>query len=80
MEIFKLISTFRIEENGSVNVCLKPENSLINEYIATFRSYDNIIDAQNELNTYIEEMTPLLYNDFKAMENISLELRNKFTL
>ncbi len=80
MEIFKLTSYFRIEDNGSVNVCLKPENSIINEYIATYRTYDDLSSAESLLNEYIEEMTIPLYNDFKIMENVSLEIRNKFTL
>ena len=80
MEIFKLVSTMKIEDNGSVNVCLKPENNLIKDYIATYRSYDSLLDAESSLNSFISEMTPLLYNDFKNMDNISLELRNNFTI
>lgn len=80
MEIFKLTSFIKIEDNGSVNVCLKPENLLINEYIATYRTFDNLTIAESSLNGYIEEMTIPLYNDFMNMENVSLETRNKFTL
>lgn len=80
MEIFKLVSEFKIEPDGTVNVCLKPEHPSINEYIATYRTYNNLGDAESALNIYINEMTPLLYADFKAMENVSNELKNNFTL
>jgi hypothetical protein len=80
MEIFKLISYYKIESDGSVNVCLKPENVLINEYIATYRTFENLSLADSSLNEYIEEMTIPLYNDFMSMENVQLEIRNKFIL
>lgn len=80
MEIFKLVSEFKIEQDGTVNVRLKPEHPSINEYIATYRTYNNLVDAESALNIYINEMTPLLYADFKAMENVSTELKNNFTL
>lgn len=80
MEIFRLVSTMKIEDNGLVNVCLKPDNNLINEYIATYRTYESLSEAESSLNSFILEMTPLLFNDFKNMDNISLELRNLFIL
>jgi hypothetical protein len=80
MEIFRLVSSMKIEDNGSVNICLKPDNNLISDYIATYRTYESLSIAESSLNSYISEMTPLLYNDFKNMDNISLELRNNFTL
>jgi hypothetical protein len=80
MEIFNLISDIRIENNGKAIVCLKPENEVINEYIATYRTYDNITLAQSSLVEYIEEMRPLLYHDFVNMENVPVDIRNNFTL
>jgi hypothetical protein len=80
MEIFRLVSSMKIEDDGTVNVCLKPDNNLINEYIATYRTYESLFVAESLLNSFIEEITPLLYNDFKNMDNISIEVRNKFTL
>ncbi len=80
MEIFKLTSSIKVEDNGLVNVCLKPENESIKELIATYRTYENISLAENSLNGYIQEMTPLLFNDFKNMENVSIEIKNNFTL
>lgn len=36
--------------------------------------------AESSLIGYIQEMTPLLFNDFKNMENVSIEIKNNFTL
>ncbi len=80
MEIFKLTSSIKVEDTGLVNVCLKPENESIKELIATYRTYENIDLAESSLNGYIQEMTPLLFNDFKNMENVSIEIKNNFTL
>jgi hypothetical protein len=80
MEIFNLIYDIRIENDGKAIICLRPENEMINEYIATYRTYDNITLAQTSLVGYIEEMRPLLYHDFVNMENVPIDIRNNFTL
>ena len=56
MEIFRLVSSMKIEDDGTVNVCLKPDNNLINEYIATYRTYESLSVAEYSLNSFIIEM------------------------
>lgn len=78
MENFTLTSTYVIDGDLKVNVCLKPTNNLISDYISTYRVYDNEQDALNNMTSFIEEMTPLLFNEFKQMLNVPLEVRNNF--
>lgn len=80
MEKFTLISTIIIEENLQANVCLKPSNLLIEDYIATYRSYPTEQDALDNLSDFILEMTPILFDDFQQMDNIPQQLREQFTL
>lgn len=80
MTIFTLTPTYFIEDDLEANVCLKPDSPLINEYIATYRVFSNEEEALLMMSEYINEMTPLLFNDFQNMENIPLEIRNEFYL
>jgi hypothetical protein len=78
MENFTLTSTYVIDGDLKVNVCLKPTNNLISDYISTYRVYDNEQEALNNMNTFIEEMTPLLFSQFEEMVNVPIEIRNMF--
>ena len=80
MEIFDLKYEIIIEEDSEANVCLKPLHPLISHYIATYRTYENESEAVENLPSFIEEMTPILYEQFEAMENVPLSIREQFTL
>lgn len=80
MEKFILTPTYIIEGNSEVNVCLRPSNELIDDYIATYRGYINEEEALADTPLFIEEMTPLLFYDFKQMDNVPIEIRDLFEL
>lgn len=80
MEKFTLTATHIIEGDLEVNVCLKPSNDLIYDYIATYRIYNNEEEALINIPFFIEEMTPLLFYEFKQMNNVPIEIRDLFEL
>lgn len=80
MEKFILIPTTFIEEDLEANVCLRPSSPLIENYIATCRTFENEAIAIAEMDTYIAEMTPLLFADFQLMDNVPLAIREQFEL
>jgi len=80
MEKFILISSKVISDNLEVNVCLKPSNILINDFIATYKVFENETIADLEIPNYISEMTPLLFGQFEQMANVPIEIRNQFEL
>ena len=80
MEKFTLTATYIIEDNLDINVCLKPSSNLINDYIATYRVYNNEEEVLIDIPLFIEEMTPKLFYDFKQMDNVPIEIRNQFEL
>lgn len=80
MKEFILTHTFEIRPDGTVGVCLKPSDLVIADYISTWRNYEDITQANAGLNEFISEMTPLLYNDFQGMENISSSIRSMYSL
>lgn len=80
MEKFILISSSFIEEDLEANVCLKPSSPLIENYIATYKTFENEAVAIAETPAFITEMTPLLFIEFQLMDNVPLEIRNQFEL
>ena len=54
MEKFILTPTYIIEGNSEVNVCLRPSNELIDDYIATYRGYINEEEALADKPLFIE--------------------------
>jgi hypothetical protein len=80
MEKFTLTATYIVLENLETNVCLRPSSDLINDYISTYRVYNNEQEALINIPFLIEEMTPLLLNKIKEMDNVPVELRDLFEL
>jgi hypothetical protein len=80
MEKFTLTETIIIEDDLEANVCLRPSSDLIDDYIATYRVYNNEAEALINLPFFIDEMTPLLFYDFKQMDNVPIEIRDQFEL
>jgi hypothetical protein len=80
MEQFILIPTTVIEDDLEANVCLKPSSVLIEDYIATYKIYENEAIAIAETPSLITEQTPLLFYTFQQMDNVPIEIRNQFEL
>jgi hypothetical protein len=78
MEKFILVSSMIIEDDLEANVCLKPSSPLIENYIATYRTFENEGVANTEIPAFIAEQTPLLFYVFQQMDNVSIEIRNQF--
>lgn len=80
MEIFDLTYSIVVQEDHEANVCLKPSHPLINQYIATYKTYENENEALLDVTSFIEEMRPILYEQFEAMENVPQYIRDQFIL
>jgi hypothetical protein len=80
MEQFILISSMIIEQNGEADVCLKPSSALISDYIATYKTFTDEATAIAETPDLIIEMTPILFDQFQAMDNVPQSIRDQFTL
>ena len=80
MEKFILIPITIIEDDLEANVCLRPSSPLIEDYIATYRTFENEATAIAETPAFITEMTPLLFAEFEQMDNVPVEIRNQFEL
>ena len=80
MEKFILVPIYIIEDDLEANVCLKPSSVIIENYIATYKIYENEAIAIAETPSFITEQTPLLFYVFQQMDNVPIEIRNQFEL
>lgn len=80
MKKFTLNSSYFVEEDLEANVCLKPSDPSIEEFIKTCKVFTDEATAVASITEYITQMTPLLFAEFQLMENVPLELRNQFEL
>jgi hypothetical protein len=80
MEQFILVSSMIVESDGEANVCLKPASALIANYIATYKTFIDEATAIAETPDLIIEMTPLLFAQFQAMDNVPQSIRDQYTL
>ena len=80
MRKFILIATNIYEQDGQVNVKLSPSDDQINDYVAAYKIYPNLQDAEADTPNFIAEQTPLLFNTFLGMENVPTLTRNNYIL
>lgn len=62
MEQFNLQHQIKIFDNGQAEVRLFPTNVALIDKIETFRLYENQSEAELNIDDFIQEMLPLLYN------------------
>jgi hypothetical protein len=80
MEKFTLTYETTMLEDGQVNIKVYPANPEISKYIC---SYKTVLTKQDLLSFVADltvEMTPLLFADFQAMDNVPAFLKEQFEL
>lgn len=80
MKQFQLTATYIVEGDLECNVCVRPSDSEISDFISSCRTYSNETIAVSEIPNFISEQTPLLFNVFKGMDNVPQALRDEFYL
>lgn len=80
MENFTLTYEIINIGGGEVNVKLYPSDTIISEYVADYRVFTSEAEALSSMTSYINEMTPLLYDYFINMDNILITTRNNYQL
>lgn len=74
MTQFTLQSENIILNDSTVNVRLFPTNTELINFIDTHKTYNNLADATADLSSFIDEMTPILY------ENLNPEIKSNYYL
>jgi hypothetical protein len=80
MKTFTLTSSYKLIRDGQAEVCLRPSDAQIENYIDTFKVYNTEQEALDDIANFINEQRPLLFDVFQGMENIPLSIREQYIL
>lgn len=80
MEKFTLTYEAVVLEDGQINIKVYPAIPEISKYICSYETISTKQDLLSFVADFIVEMTPLLFKNFKLMENVPLDVRNQFEL
>jgi hypothetical protein len=75
MQKFGLTHSIQNEKD----VCLRPIDESIKELISTYRHFENVPSIQ-EIQEFIDEMTPIIFNDFQNLDISSADIKSNFFL
>ncbi len=80
MKKFTLSYTIKIIKDGQTEVCLKPSDEQIDDYLQTYRTYENETEAIVNLDSFINEQTPIMFHVFYYTDSIPQEIRDQYEL
>jgi len=80
MKQFTLLTSYFIEPDLEANVCLRPSDSEISDYIASFFTFPNEQAALDEIYELAITQRPILFEKFQEMDNVPIEVREKYFL
>ncbi len=80
MTTFELTYETILLDDGQVNVKIFPLNEQISKYLASYKVVVDKQDLMSNIAEFMDELTPLMYTEFKSMENIPQSIRDSFTL
>jgi hypothetical protein len=80
MITFELTYETILLDDNQVNIKIFPSNEQISKYLASYKVIESKQDLMSVVADFIDEMTPLMYLEFKEMENIPQNIRDNFTL
>ena len=80
MKQFTLSTSYFIEPDLEANVCLRPSDPQISDYIASFFIFPNEQAALDEIYELAITQRPILFEKFQEMDNVPLEIREQYFL
>ena len=80
MKQFTLSTSYFIEPDLEANVCLRPSDTEISDYIASFFNFSNEQDALDAIPDLVIDQTPILFEKFQEMDNVPVYVRNEYYL
>jgi hypothetical protein len=80
MKQFTLSTNYYVEPDLEAIVCLRPSDSEISDYIASYFPFSNELEALVEISDLVVNQTPILFEKFQEMDNIPFEIRDKYYL
>lgn len=80
MKTFTLSYTYRVIKDGQTEMCFRPSDESIDDYLATYKVYNTLAEALADADNSITELTPLMFADFQNADSIPQSLKDQFIL
>lgn len=80
MKQFTLSTSYFIEPDLEANVCLRPSDPEISDYIASFFIFPNEQEALDEIYELAITQRLILFEKFQEMDNVPIEVREQYFL
>jgi hypothetical protein len=80
MIIFELTYETILLDDSQVNIKIFPSNEQISKYLSSYKVVATKQDLMTVIADFIDELTPIMYLEFKSMDNIPQSIRDSFTL
>ena len=80
MKTFTLTSSYKLTRDGQAEVCLRPSDPQIENYLDTYKVYDTEQDALDDIANFINEQRPLMFVVFQEMDNVPQSVKDQYML
>lgn len=80
MKTFTLSYTYKVIKNGETEMCFRPSDESIDDYLATYKVYNTLEEALTDADNSITELTPLMFVEFQNSESIPQSLKDQFVI
>lgn len=80
MKTFTLTSSYKLTRDGQAEVCLRPSDPQIENYLDTYKVYDTEQDALDDIANFINEQRPLMFAVFQGMNNVPQSIKDQYIL
>lgn len=80
MKTFTLSYTYKVIKDGQTEMCFRPSDESIDDYLATYKVYNTLAEALADVDNSITELTPLMFVEFQSSESIPQSLKDQFIL
>lgn len=80
MKTFTLSYTYKVIKDGQTEMCFRPSDESIDDYLATYKVYNTLAEALADADNSITELTPLMFVEFQNSESIPQSLKDQFVI
>ena len=80
MKTFTLSYTYKIIKDGQTEMCFRPSDDLIDDYLATYKVYNTLAEALADADNSITELTPLMFIEFQNADSIPQSIKDQFVI
>lgn len=80
MKTFTLSYTYKVIKDGQTEMCFRPSDESIDDYLATYKVYNTLAEALADADNSITELTPLMFVEFQNSDSIPQSLKDQFVI